>query len=213
MAIPDTSNGKVTKKLRDRVMGLRAQRNAQGNALSYRAIAAILETEGTPLSHVAVQNVIREGERRKARIPAKPRTAPSPPTATATTPPATEPEPPDSALPPLPDDASLAAKACYRDLLDVTNLARDIRGDVISGDERANQYSVLIRTAASLRKELADLLPPPIKDPSKDPVNIAAREMIHAHVLRAIEGAEARLGNICPRCRKEIQSLEGTEPP
>lgn len=94
----------------------------------------------------------------------------------------------------LPEDASVAARMVHQEWLEVQAMARVLRPKVVAEEIAATQWTQLKTTALRMSKALAELLPPPKLDPSKDPTNIGAREAVHAHVLRIIEACEARSG-------------------
>lgn len=103
-------------------------------------------------------------------------------------------------LPALPESASVAARVLWDELKTTRERIRDLP----EGSEAAAAYASLSRVLLGELKQLDEMIPPAPPDPSKDPQNIAAREMVHAHVLRAVEGVEARDGRLCPRCGREV---------
>lgn len=105
-------------------------------------------------------------------------------------------------LPALPEDASPAARVIWQDLVSIRQVSRMLLPMVLRGDVKATELAGLKRVALAQMRELHDILPKPPPDPAKDPVNAAARAMVHAHVLRTIEAVEARAGLVCPRCRE-----------
>ncbi len=226
--------GKVTARMRERVLEL-AQTEPGRRAPSNRAIAATLAKEGLELSHVAVGDIRKRAglagtrgapRRQKAPpLPVAPPPAPEPDDADEEATPDSAPAPDEEdedldqeraaldallarrpeALPRLPPDATLSARAVWWDLVQVRAEVAAMRPKVRTGALPATQWLALVKEATRLAKELATLLPPPPPDAAKDPANIAARALVHAHVLQGIEAAEARCGRLCTRCREEVQ--------
>jgi hypothetical protein len=219
----------VTPKLRSRVLAL------AGEGLSHRGIAAALEAEGLKLSHTSVGTIIRtagDGEGpgvrtqmgRRRRSPARP---PSRPQAG----PAVEPDEDEEAdpldqvleadrafvegalavpvqpMPPMPEDATPAVAQAWENLRDARTLLATMRPGLASGDVPMTQFKAALDSAIKAADALTSRMPPPAPDPAKDPVNVAAREMVHAHVLGVIEAVELRSGRWCPRCGMEREGV------
>ncbi len=197
--------GKVTPKLRARVLALRAE------GLSYRKIEAILEGEGTPLSVQGCCDVVKAsgadpGEGKaptpKPRAPrtTKPKSAPP-----ASTPKLAPPPPPvadelETDLPELPPDAPVAARVLYQDLREVRAVARRLHPEVLTGDYPATQWGSLKATIVRLTRELHAMLPQPKPDPAHDPHNTGARDALVERLRGVVEAAELRAGRLCRRC-------------
>ena len=100
----------------------------------------------------------------------------------------------DRPIPEIPDDSAPHTVMLWRWLVDAVQMAQFLRPKVLAGDYPMTQFTGICNQAIKLVQELHELIPPPPPDPSKDPQNIAAREMIHAHVLSTIKAVEARHG-------------------
>lgn len=203
-----------TPHLQARVLKLHAR------GLSLRAIEAELAKEGTPISYVSVGSIIKaakareeartagggdgdgtgeEPGERRGRGRGRPRAV-------------REQEQPQVEvgaaeevelrveLPPLPDDASLAARMVYAELVEVRDASRAVYERVRSGEFPLSQWVQAKTHVLRLVKALGDLVPPPPPDPSKDPTNIACREMTHAQIIRLIRTAQQRRGHLCAVC-------------
>jgi len=167
---------KITEPIRRRIEQL-------SKSLSQQAIASKLRKEGISITQRGVANALSSPpEPPKARRPAKTTTKKLAP------------------LPKLPEDASVAARVLWEEL----KVTRERIRALPLGAETATQHATLSRVLLGQLKQLDEMIPSAPPDPSKDPMNIAAREMVHAHVLRAIEAVEARDGRLCPRCRQEV---------
>jgi hypothetical protein len=103
-------------------------------------------------------------------------------------------------IPPCPKDANLAARALHQAAHETWDRIQGLTND----DARATQYAALQRVFLAQLRELKVLLPPEKADPSKDPMNVATRAMVLAHVVRSVEAVEARDGRLCPRCRAQV---------
>ena len=113
------------------------------------------------------------------------------------------------ALPRLPADASLAAKAVWWDLVQVRAEVAAMRSKVRAGTMPFPQWIAGLKQATALAEALSGLLPPEPPDAAKDPQNIQARAMLHGHVLQSVEAAKARCGRLCPRCHEEVVLRDG----
>lgn len=218
--------GKVTPKMRARVLELRGQVDEKGRPTSLRVIEAKLASEGMQLSYIGVRDICEAAkasqgakgesgaeqaqEQGEGRVRGGARGRRGDGEVEGEEDGTGGEEASEEALvvqmPVLPEGASVAAVACWEDLREVRATATTLRAKVLTGDYPATQWAQLKGVALRLMKTLHELLPPPKPDPSKDPTNIGAREAVHAHVLRAIEGAEARLGLLCPRCRGNLET-------
>ncbi len=191
-------------------------------ARNLRAIEAQLAIDGTPISRETVRTVIKAAQARgwdggeavegagegSRTVQVRGRGAPMGGARGAR---GEEPEGEDEGgaidapLPVLPEDASVAARLVYAELVDVRAAARGVYAQVLAGSFPMNQWVAAKTHSLRLMKALAELLPPPRPDPAKDPTNISAREMTHGHVLRTIRQAQARMGKLCPACRAGVQ--------
>jgi hypothetical protein len=169
---------KITEPIRRRIEEL-----SEGG-LSQQAIASKLRKEGVSVTQRGVANAL-------SSPPEPTRTSKAPKTSSRKFAP----------LPKLPDDASVAARVLWEEL----KVTRERIRALPPGAETATQHATLSRVLLGQLKQLDEMIPPAPPDPSKDPMNIAARQMVHAHVLRAIEAVEARDGRLCPRCREELE--------
>jgi hypothetical protein len=203
-----------TPHLQGRVLKLHSR------GLSLRAIEAELAREGTPISHVSVGAIIKAAKARddaraarggegdgageepggqRGRGRARPRAVREEEPAQAEVGAAEEVEL-RVELPPLPDDASLAARMVYAELVEVRDASRAVYERVRSGEFPLSQWVQAKTHVLRLVKALGDLVPPPPPDPSKDPTNIACREMTHAQIIRLIRTAQQRRGHLCAVC-------------
>jgi hypothetical protein len=103
-------------------------------------------------------------------------------------------------MPPMPEDATPAISQAWENLRDARTLLATMRPGLASGDVPMTQFKAALDSAIKAADALTSRLPPPVPDPAKDPVNVAAREMVHAHVLGVIEAVELRSGRLCARC-------------
>lgn len=220
----------VTPKLRARVLVLAAE------GLSHRKISAALEADGVRLSHTSVGTVIRtagdgDGPGVKTggyRTPRKGR-PPSQPSRVETSVYADDEEEeadpldhvleadrafiegalavPVQPMPPMPEDATPAVAQAWENLRDARTLLATMRPGLASGDVPTTQFKAALDSALKAADALTSRLPPPVPDPAKDPVNIAAREMVHAHVLGVIEAVELRSGRWCPKCGMDREGV------
>lgn len=205
-----------TPRLRDRCLALRAE------GLGYRTIATRLEAEGINVSHMTVATIIRtqaaadarkgEGEEevpaeRKARkggrawqgtvhvadqVPGQVQAPEVRPV---------ELEALGSELPTLPEDASLSARLVYAELLEVRAATREVHQKVLDGEFPMSQWVSAKTHVLRLLKALSEMIPPPPPDPSKDPTNLACRDMTHAQVARLVRVAQRQVGQLCPACQ------------
>ena len=116
-----------------------------------------------------------------------------------------------SALDDIPTSAPLDV---LRDrLAKVRGLLKRLEPSVESGTYSPTSWVTLMNAEMKLAATIASLTPPAPEEAAKDPHNIAAREMVHRHVLRAIEAVEARNGRLCPRCRVEVEAQHADDAP
>lgn len=100
---------------------------------------------------------------------------------------------PPRPMPPLADDAPPEEVAVWERLREVRAITDALAPRVRADEYAPTQWATLVKLEAQVAVELGKMRPPPPPDPARDPTNIAAREMVHATVLAAIEGAERRL--------------------
>jgi hypothetical protein len=110
-------------------------------------------------------------------------------------------------MPPMPEDATPAVAQAWENLRDARTLLATMRPGLASGDVPMTQFKAALDSAIKAADALTSRMPPPAPDPAKDPVNVAAREMVHAHVLGVIEAVELRSGRWCPRCGMEREGV------
>jgi hypothetical protein len=103
-------------------------------------------------------------------------------------------------LPELPTDAPHAARVLHAELVEVRRVARTVYRQVVLGEFPLSQWVAAKAHVLRLVKALGDELPAPPPDPSRDPTNIACREMTHAQVIRLIRTAQAKRGHLCAVC-------------
>jgi hypothetical protein len=217
--------GKVTAAIRRRVVELK------GDGRSLRGIKGVLAEEGVSLSPQTISDILAaHARRRDAEDDEEATDPPSTPSrarggaalaADATE----EPEGEDSeldaerdaldallarrpeALPRLPAEASLPARAVWWDLVQVRAEVAAARPKVRLGEYPPTQWLAMMKHATELAKNLAGLLPVPPPDATKDPANIQARAMVTGHVIQSIEAAELRAGRLCPRCSSDVEAV------
>jgi hypothetical protein len=221
--------GKVTPRMRARVFELKREGlsnraiakalEAEGLGLSRQGVADVLDAGGTAEMVAPSPKAPPKGKRSAAVQVDEPEEEDHPPSSRP--PPPLDADEDDDieaervaldallarrpeALPKLPPDATLPARAVWWDLAAVRAEVAALRPKVRDGSYSATQWLSLVKEATKLAKDLAGLLPPPPPDAAKDPANIQARAMVHAHVLQSIEAAEARCGRLCTRCREDV---------
>lgn len=182
--------GRVTPAMRRMVLDL------HGQGLSHRKIEAAMTEAGTPLSRTGVADIIRAASGTPAAPPPEPSPASPAPTLAEV----------DIPLPTLPPDAPIAAQVLWAELLELRAAARSMYPRVLVGEFPMTQWVAAKTHVLRLMRSLEEMLPPPKPDPASDPTNIAAREMVHGHVLRTIRAAEERSGRICPECRRALRA-------
>jgi hypothetical protein len=194
---------RITDEMRARIVLL----NAEG--LSLRKIEDQLEVDGTPLSHMAVRDVVlahkkaleiakanpgtgtgKGAGKEPGKVRGRERAKNSAGDSAGNIEGEDEGELPP--LPPLPDEADLAAVAHYQVMKETRARMRALPRE----PKHASMYASLARVARSEAKDFAALLPKPKPDPNKDPHNIMARELIHGHVLSTIVAVETRIGRL-----------------
>lgn len=113
----------------------------------------------------------------KARMKVRPRKVAQPEESPPTQPSAREPEP---------SAATEAYTAGLRHRLAQVRQMADERRE----DEDVRGFRDLVKLESELVAKLASLVPPPEPDPERDPANVAARDVLAAHLRRMIEQAE-----------------------
>lgn len=178
---------KVTPDVRRRVFELKA------GGKSLRQTEAILEAEGVLLTYRSVGEILKgeqpgaegarggagkgTGEQRGAeRPPDAPRTAAGTPAVTW------------EDLPELPLDADVATRALWMKVREARARIKQLPPSA----DASSEYAAVSRIELAALEKLKAALPKPKPDPTLDPHNIAAREMVHQHVVATIESVKAR---------------------
>lgn len=165
MARSTSTPNKVSPKIAARIRELLQQ------GLSSRRIATALAAEGHSLSHVTVAAVAKRpaGKRMKAAAVDKL---------------AAEVQAAIDAAEPGSIDHLRARASQVRDWASRTRL------DAANGDATASMFATLVKLEADLVARIAALTPPPAPDPAIDPANVAARDLLIAHIEGLLAGAE-----------------------
>lgn len=213
--------GKVTPKVRARILALRAEKKSQ------REIVAVLGEEGLKISQPTVLAVLAKakggqgagagtkgakGARTAGKEPGKAKGGAKGGDGGANGAANAEgaaQEPPAPKIPNRTDMLRAIHKVLERPLPELGEEAsEDLRGaheslvvlratiyvELESGDYSLAQISKALEQLAAARALVRKFSPPEAPDPKKDPMNLAARAAIHDYAERAIEGIEARIG-------------------
>lgn len=212
---PNTSRGKVTSKVRERILEL------GGEGRSHRQIEAILGAEGVVLTHRTVGVTLKaakleqerakearrgkgggaRGERardRRGGAPGREKGGASGGDGGGADRGA------GNVAPVLPANAGPLAEMLWDQLQAAREAERELRRKMISNDDPAGPWATTVGQVRQLIKALSELMPAAVSDPAADPNNVAARAATHDRVLQMVEAAEARLGLLCPRCMREV---------
>jgi hypothetical protein len=90
----------------------------------------------------------------------------------------------------LPADADLAMRVLWAKLQDIRGRIAALPND--GEHSTATAFAALTRVELATITKLQEAMPKPKPDPALDPNNIAARVMVHQHVVSTIESVKAR---------------------
>lgn len=91
-------------------------------------------------------------------------------------------------MPPLPEDATVAARALYESL----RVTRQRLAELPRDEDFATDYAALARVELQQLKQLGSMLPKEKPDPAKDPCNVAARSLVLHQASSTIAAVKER---------------------
>lgn len=203
---------RATLKTADR---LRRLRELHAAGASTRQIAAALgvRSHRTIGAWLAAAGLEPNGSASRAPRPA----APPPPVATAPSPPS----PTDAAAElladddePLPADRESAMLLVQRRLGVVRALLDQIGREVRAGAYPAPAFVALVNCESALAAKVAELAPPVVPDPERDPTNLDAADRVRRKLERLVGAVEERerAEGRCARCGGPLPAAADPSP-